>query len=145
MGATPQFSGNEVDHAISTIAATDNDDAMAIGNSADVSTVANSADNEIERSRKVAIENAKIKSVMSGMEKMNTEKVKVMDVNSLMEAFEGYLQNIQSSDSAVGIPVRFFIKKISKKSIIKEWLNKNYPSKDIQTMTETNTGNAKQQ
>jgi hypothetical protein len=65
----------------------------------------------------------RIKNIMNTISEIEDRKDRVMDVSSLMTAFENYVDGIAKGSNA-GIPVNFFIKKLTKPEIIKLWRNK---------------------
>ena len=71
--------------------------------------------------------NKKEENLIYTLGALDSNANKVMDVNSLMIAFNNYLNAIQSKDEIVGTPIHFYLKKISLQQIARLWIAKYYP------------------
>ena len=70
-------------------------------------------------------EATKIQNVLSGVQKNDDGLNKILDVNSVMNAMENYVDNIQKGD--VGVPINYYLKAITKQNLAKMWIDENYP------------------
>ena len=64
-------------------------------------------------------------SVIQGLGAIDHGSNKVVDLNSLMSAFENYITEV-SDIKSVGIPISFFFRKISRGHIARLWLDKYF-------------------
>jgi len=77
----------------------------------------------------ISMQVATIKSVMSGLAEIDDGANSILDINSLMNAMEDYIQRCVSGGDNVGVPINFFLKPITKSMIIRAWLAKYFPNK----------------
>jgi hypothetical protein len=82
----------------------------------------------------LSISNERVAQIMRTLNKIDHERNNVMDVNSLMDAFENYISLIKGKSAIVGIPINYFIKRLTKGEIIELWKKRNH-------FTENNAGN----
>lgn len=123
---------NEVASAVKTFANIDPSKSMeALGKLAD----ANASDKESSqsaakaaRSRQLmaSMQAAKVEGVLSSLADIQGEKIKVMDVNSLMDAFDTYIANI-SNGKCTGVPINYFVKPITRSQLALMWVTKYFP------------------
>ncbi|OHX63976.1 hypothetical protein [Flammeovirga pacifica] len=142
MGALPSIGSNQLSLGVNKLMKAENDTISKLiseGNA--ISTVDSSAEQSIEGKRNEVIQNAKVQSLIQGLQKVDSATNKVMDINSLMSAFENYLTTIKSSDELVGIPIQFYLKKINRKQVVKLWLDKYYNSQLIKKKNITSNNN----
>lgn len=88
-------------------------------------TASSMADNSIKGGQRVALQSGLMQSVIQGLGNIDHGSNKVVDLNTLMNAFDNYITQISDSKS-VGIPISFFFKKISKAHIARLWLDKYF-------------------
>lgn len=69
---------------------------------------------------------AKVEGVLSSLADIQGEKIKVMDVNSLMDAFDTYIANI-SNGKCTGVPINYFVKPITRSQLALMWVTKYFP------------------
>jgi DNA-binding ferritin-like protein (Dps family) len=58
---------------------------------------------------------------------MDSKANNIMDINSLMTAFENYVTAIKAKEDVVGTPVNFYLKKLTAQNIAKLWVSKYFP------------------
>ncbi len=78
----------------------------------------------------ISLNNSYITSVVSNLSEVDNNNNKVIDVNSLMTAFDDYVQKAQVGDS--GVPINFFVRHLDKPLIAKAWLKKFSPQDNWQ-------------
>jgi len=66
-----------------------------------------------------------LESSVSSLGTHDNEKNKIIDMNSLMTAFEDYVE--KANEGASAIPINYFIREISKCEIAKAYISKYYP------------------
>eukprot|EP00548_Thalassiothrix_antarctica_P013430 CAMPEP_0194171424 /NCGR_PEP_ID=MMETSP0154-20130528/6011_1 /TAXON_ID=1049557 /ORGANISM="Thalassiothrix antarctica, Strain L6-D1" /LENGTH=535 /DNA_ID=CAMNT_0038883731 /DNA_START=136 /DNA_END=1743 /DNA_ORIENTATION=- len=74
------------------------------------------------------LSNSFVTNSMKSMSEVSTEKNKIIDINTLMTAFEDYLKKASSAEVAFGVPINFYIKQLTKKDICKCYIQKYYPN-----------------
>mmetsp|Transcript_39048 Transcript_39048/g.43167 ORF Transcript_39048/g.43167 Transcript_39048/m.43167 type:complete len:98 (+) Transcript_39048:2-295(+) len=67
-----------------------------------------------------------MKNSVSNISESQNDKNKVIDMNSLMTAFESYVEKAMAGES--GIPTSFYFKRLTKSDIAKCYLRNFYPS-----------------
>ena len=78
----------------------------------------------------ITLNNSYISEVVSNLSTVDNNNNKVIDVNSLMTAFDDYVQKAQEGNS--GVPINFFVRHIDKPMICKAWLKKFSPQDNWQ-------------
>jgi len=73
-----------------------------------------------------SLENNKVECVLSSLKQMEDGEHDVLDVNTLMTAFENYAK--LAAEGKIGVPVNYYIKPIKRADVIDEWIKKFYPS-----------------
>jgi hypothetical protein len=132
MGATPSISSNSLKLSVSKLSEVDPGTIAVITekNNPVRSTVSSEAVDARNEAKMINIQNARIESVMKTMGKIDHESNKVIDINSLMQAFENYLASIKATDKTIGVPISFYLKKLTKQEITNLWTNKYAIKKD---------------
>ena len=64
---------------------------------------------------------------MSGLEKIDSGQNKMLDINSLMTAFEDYVEKALAGN--IGVPINFYLKSITRAQLAQMWVAKYYPNK----------------
>lgn len=137
MGVVPSIRSNLVEMGVKTFAETDpakiaaSLSALANTTSAENNTVDQAAAAAKTGARAIAMQSASIQSVMTGLGKIDQAGNQVMDINTMMNAFEDYLEEVKKGDA--GVPITFQIKNISRKELAQLWLNKYYPQNSTGT------------
>jgi hypothetical protein len=132
MGAVPSVKSNTVAMGVQTFADFDAGKlsaglaALSNATAAEKNTVDQSAVAARTGAKMMAMQGATIQSVMMGLGKIDQHSNRMMDINSLMIAFEDYLQEVKKGES--GVPVNFYVKYISKQQLVTQWLEKYYKS-----------------
>lgn len=100
---------------------------LANSTDADGKTMASAAASARTGGELVAWNNAKIESVIGAVSLVEAAKDKVMNVQSMMTAFEDYVD--KAIAGTVGVPINFFIKHIDRSQLELMVLAKYYPHK----------------
>lgn len=86
----------------------------------------------------VTLKKATIKTVMGSVSRIDAEKNKMLNLDSMITAFENYISRIteDKSDGKMKVtgtlPVQYFIKPITRSQLIHMWMNKYYPGEYLQ-------------
>jgi len=83
------------------------------------------ADAAITGAQMVNFRNTEIQGVLSGLADIDDGQNKMLDVNTLMTAFEDFVAKASSGSS--GVPVNYFIKPVTKSQLAKLWVDKYFP------------------
>lgn len=130
MGSIPSIASNQLKYGVDKLAAFDPSVLPLV---TDDSSTFNTVDSDAEKAKTGAqvlnTQNAKVKSLLSSLGNLDKDTNNVLDINSMMTAFENYLTAIKNKDQSVGVPVSFNLKKITRSQIEQWWQDKYYPRK----------------
>lgn len=135
MGAIPSIKSSEVQVAVKTFSEFDPAQmmgklaALANATEADHASVTQAANAAKAGGKMVALESAKIESVMSGLGKIDDANNKILDINSMMTALQDYVDCAKAGQ--LGVPVNYYVKKITKLQLAQMWVAKYMPGKYI--------------
>jgi hypothetical protein len=135
MGVIPSIKSNQVALSVKTFAAFDPDEMMG-----KLATLANSTESDHQSVTQaaaaartggtmVALEQAKIASVMSGLSATDDKSNQILDINSMMTALEDYVGKAIAGDC--GVPINYYVKPITKLQIAEGWVSRYLPGKYI--------------
>lgn len=131
MGAIPSIKSNQLQMGVKGL--TDFDFGKLTSGLSSISNVTSSGKKTVEQSADAAktgsqvfaMQGAIIQSIMSGLGTIDQGANKTMDINSMMTAFEDYLQEVKKGES--GVPVNFYLKTITQQQLAQLWMDKYYP------------------
>ncbi|WP_205511922.1 hypothetical protein [Longitalea arenae] len=134
MGAVPAISSSQVKLGLRQVLAPDaekmNEYLSALSqDTAATDSVESGAEKAKMGNRLLQMQNGTMKTVIRSLGEIDQGSNKVLDINSLMNAFENYLLMIKEKESS-GVPVHFYIKSISRQQLIQAWMEKYYPQKE---------------
>ncbi|QMU63135.1 MAG: hypothetical protein GKR88_01815 [Flavobacteriaceae bacterium] len=133
MGVIPSIKANDVKLAVKGFI---NDDPaksmrqlalLQNATSEEFSTIDSAAKNARTGGQTVALQQSKIKGVLSGLSEIDTGNNKIIDTNSLMTAMEDYIY--KCSSGSIGVPINYYVKPITKIDIAKLWMAAYYPDR----------------
>jgi len=139
MGVIPSIASNQLKMSLNSIVKPDPDQiskSLATLNSlagSDTNTLETSASEAKTGMRMLTMQNAMMSAVMHQLSTIDQESNKVMDINTLMNAFEDYVNLIRNPGENAGVPINFYLRHISREQLAKQWLNKYYPQNDKTT------------
>ena len=81
----------------------------------------------------IAIKNAQIKGVLTGLSDIDDKNNKIIDINSLMTAFEDYIE--KALKGSIGMPINYYVKPITKSQLAEMWVDKYFPNKFLKVNT----------
>jgi hypothetical protein len=96
------------------------------------------AEESTDVSRSINMQNKRSESLIGALAEIDQGSNKVLDINSMMNAFENYITVIKDKSEVSGIPINFYLKKITKAQLLKWWINKYYPEKGKIAITPAN-------
>lgn len=126
LGAVPSLASAHLRTGVATLLSDKHRGGDAHGESYDSRPTPSSiADGSVKGGQRMAMQNGLMQSVIEGLGTIDQGSNKVVDLNTLMNAFDNYITEVSSADS-VGIPISFFFKRISKNRIARLWLDKYF-------------------
>jgi hypothetical protein len=96
----------------------------------DVQSVAAGAEKAKTGKQFITLNNSYIATCVSELTKSDTNKNRQIDVNSLMTAFDKYVDDAKGGLS--GVPINFFLRQLDSPAICKAWLSKFSPQRNWQ-------------
>eukprot|EP01041_Mallomonas_annulata_P036553 gene36553-59686_t len=125
LGSVPSLASSRLRMGVSALL-DDPRQASAAGPSGESRQTASSmADTSLKGGQQVALHSGLMQSVIQVLGTIDHGSNKVVDLNTLMNAFDNYITQVSDAKS-VGIPISFFFKKISKAHIARLWLDKYF-------------------
>jgi len=128
MGVVPTIKSNKLEFGVDKFAKFDAKEMMnslgSLSSPADTASVAKTANDSRKAKTAVAIQGAQASSVMLGLEKIDEKKDSVIDINSLVTAFDNYIDQVNNGECG-GVPITYFVKPISKSELAEMWLAKH--------------------
>lgn len=133
MGIIPDVKANNIKLAVKQFA--DYDPAKTMeqlailqnSTASDKDTVSSQAQKAASGETLEKMQSTQIKSVINGLAEIDDGQNKMLDINSLMDAFSDYIDKINSGN--IGVPVNYYIKPITKAQLAQMWISKYYPEK----------------
>lgn len=132
-GSIPSIKSNQVQIGVKTFADFDpakmmtNLAALANATSNDKNSVAASATAARTGAQMLAIQGSQVANVMLGLDKIDDGANKMLDINSMMTAFEDYVDKAIAGD--IGVPINYYIKNISRAQLAEMWVAKYFPNR----------------
>jgi hypothetical protein len=133
MGSIPIIKSNEVSIAVKEFAKFDPSEMIGklatLQNATmhDKDSINASAEAARTGGKMMAIRGAEIKNVMMGLGVIDDGKNKILDINSLMTAFEDYAQKALQGN--IGVPINYYLKPVTRVQLAQMWVSKYYPNK----------------
>ncbi len=148
LGSIPSIKSSQVEMGVQGFAKFDGASSMSKlaemqnANASEMNgTVKSGAEAARNGGRIVAMENAKIKSCLSGLAAIDKESNKMIDTNSIMNAMQDYVNKCLAGN--IGAPINYYLKPVSKAEITGMYLNKYYPNKYVKAMGAPDDANTK--
>jgi hypothetical protein len=135
MGTIPSIVSNKVEFGVKTFAQFDPSAMMdklvtlqnaTAGEKDTLATTANTARTGQEME---AIASTQVKNVMMGLGQLDTVSNQMLDVNSMMAAFEDYIKKAMDPKSGIGVPINYYVKSISRAQLAIAWKAKYFPGR----------------
>lgn len=127
LGSVPSLASSQLRMGVSTLLDEPQRAGASVrGQSGDSRQTASSmAEGSLKGGQQAAMQSGMLHSVIQGLGIIDQGSNKVVDLNTLMNAFDNYITQA-SGEKSVGIPISFFFKKISKAQIARLWLDKYF-------------------
>lgn len=143
-GSIPSIKANSVKLAVKEFAKFDGAASMeqlaALQNatSTEMDSVDKSAESARTGQQMISLQNAKIEGVLSGLSEIDDKENKILDINSMMNAFEDYID--KALNGQLGMPVNYYLKPITKSQLAQMWVDKYFPNKFLKVSTAEGEG-----
>ncbi|MDO4317578.1 MAG: hypothetical protein Q4C48_05140 [Lachnospiraceae bacterium] len=138
-GAIPSIKSNQVKLAVQQFtnfdgkAAMENIAALQNAVASDKDSIDASAEAARLGQQMISLKNAQISGVLSGLSEIDDGSNKVLDINSMMTAFEDYVDKALGGE--LGMPVNYYLKPITKSQLAQMWVDKYFPNKFLKVST----------
>ena len=99
---------------------------LADATASDKDSMEASAQAARSRELMVSMQATNVEGVLSALSDITGDKAMVMDVNSLMTAFDRYIVDIKEG-RCKGVPINYFVKPITRSQLAQMWVNKYFP------------------
>ncbi|WP_436516345.1 hypothetical protein [Ekhidna sp. To15] len=121
-GVLPNIASNEMAHGITQLA---NPPADSINNILSIDadqkqTLDSGSESNIHKKQFLAVQQARLQTCIQSLDSADRKSNKVMDINSLMTAFDNFLSQIRDEKNPCGIPSKLMVTSISKKDLLNE-------------------------
>ncbi len=133
MGSIPSIKSNQVQLGVKGFADDDGAKSMAAlqkiqnATATDQESVSQAASAARTGSQMIALQTAKVESALSALAKIDDGNNKMLDINSMMDAMDDYIQKCIAGN--IGIPINYYLKPITKSQLAQMWMAKYYPNK----------------
>jgi hypothetical protein len=132
-GIDPSIKSNEVAMAVKQFAEFDgassmkNLAALQTATASDKDTVDSAAEKARTGQQMMAMQNSKVTGVLAGLAPIDEKANKILDINSMMNAMEDYINKALAGN--LGVPINYYLKPITKSQLAQMWVAKYYPGK----------------
>ena len=129
MGALPSIAANSVSTGLGMLTEVDDLQETTVlnitgGGEGGTSTVSSEAEKAVTGARLMNMQQARMRSLLGALSKIDREGNKMLDINSLLQAFENYIRAISDTSSIVGVPIHWRVKKLTREDIVALWQKK---------------------
>jgi hypothetical protein len=107
----------------------------------EVNSTAAGAKKAREGKQFMTLDNGYLTNAVTAVHEAQNHDNKVIDLNSLMTAFDDFVKKA-AADDACGVPINFFVREITKSDIAKAYLKKYSPLKNWQLSSDDDTSSA---
>ena len=135
MGSIPSIKSNEVQIGVQSFSDFDGASSMAAlqkiqnATASEQQTIGEAASAARTGSQMIALQNANVEAALSALAKIDDGQNKILDINSMMDALEDYVN--KCLDGNVGVPINYYIKPITKSQLAQMWVAKYYPGRYV--------------
>lgn len=139
-GSIPSIQAGNVKMAVKQFTEFDGKSAMerlaALQNatSSDMDSVDSSAEKARVGKQMIALHNAQIQGVLTGLKEIDDGQNKLLDTNSLMNALGDYIDKALAGK--IGMPINYYLKSITKSELAQMWVNKYFPNQFLKSQTD---------
>jgi hypothetical protein len=134
MGIIPSIKSNQVKMAVQQFANFSPDKEMESlatlqgATAGENDSVASAATAARTGQQMINLQNTKIAATLSGLAEIDDGNNKMIDINSMMDAMDDYINRCVEGGDNVGVPINYYLKPITQSIIARAWLAKYYPN-----------------
>lgn len=138
-GSIPSIKANNVQLAVKEFTKFDGETSMQQlttlqnATNSEMASVDKSAESARTGQQMISLQNARIEGVLSGLSEIDDKANKILDINSMMNALEDYID--KALNGQLGMPVNYYLKPITKSQLAQMWVNKYFPNKFLKVST----------
>ncbi|THU39593.1 hypothetical protein FAM09_13915 [Niastella caeni] len=148
MGFIPSIVSGQVKSAVKQFANFDGAQIMknlsdlANNTSSEQDSVRSSAEKARVGGQMMSMQKSQISSVMLGVSTIDSAANKMLDINTMMTAFEDYAKSAATPPPNVpfGVPINYYLKPITQAQLAEMWVGKYYPQKFLAVSGDDVTG-----
>lgn len=133
MGSIPSIKSNQVQMSVKGFVDSDGASSMAAlaklqnATSSDQDSVDASANAARTGGQFVAMQNSKVTAALSALSDIDNTQNNIIDTNSMMVAFEDYVNKALGGN--IGVPIMYYTKPITRIQLAQMWVAKYYPGR----------------
>lgn len=133
MGSIPSIKSNQVQMSVKGFVDSDGASSMAAlaklqnATAADQDSVDASANAARTGGQFVAMQNAKVTAALSALNDIDNTQNNIIDTNSMMVAFEDYVNKALAGN--IGVPIMYYTKPITRVQLAQMWVAKYFPGR----------------
>ena len=133
MGAIPSVKSNEVQMAVQKFATFDGAESMSKlatlqnATASEKDSISSAAEAARTGNTMMKMESTKIQAALEGLGTIQEAANKILDINSVMDAMEDYIN--KCLDGNIGVPINYYLKPITKAQLAQMWVSKYFPGK----------------
>jgi hypothetical protein len=133
MGSIPSIKSKEVRLGVKEFKDFDGASSMAAlmqlrnATNDEMKTIDSSANAARTGQQMINLQNSKMDSALTALAKIDDGANKMIDINSVMEALDDYVQKCLGGN--IGVPVNYYLKPITRSQLAQMWMTKYYPGK----------------
>ena len=142
MGVIPSIKSNEVQIAVKGFNNFDTNlgeqlATMATDTSGNMETISSQAQEARAAQNMLAVKQTTTTSVLSSLGELDARNDKILNINSMMTAFDAYVD--QAANLTCGVPVNYFVKPITRSQLANMWVAKYFPGRYLTTAGDDST------
>lgn len=143
-GSIASIKSNQVKNAVKEFSSFDGkaamDDLCSLQNAlaSDKDSIDASAEGARMGGQMIALKNAQMQGVLSGLSEIDDGSNSILDINSMMNALEDYIDKALGGE--IGMPINYYLKPITKSELAQMWVDRYFPDKFLKAVTSEENG-----
>lgn len=131
MGVIPTIKSNAVKLGVMEFSKFDGAEAMtqlsALANftGGEKDSITKSASDSRTGQEMLTMQSSKINAVLEGLSGIDDRSNQIIDINSVMTAYDDYTQ--KAMEGNIGVPINYYLKDITKEELVEMWVAKYFP------------------
>lgn len=144
MGTTPSIASGEIKLGLNKILQNESQKnldfltSLSQVESSEIETVSTDSNESRTAARLMQVQQSNSAAIVRELSEIDHGTNKTLDINSLMAAFDNYIETIRSSgNDSIGVPINFFFTKITRDQLIRKLAEKYKPADKTQETNQT--------